>query len=126
MITADTPEQVVAILDEAFMRGDLDTIAGFYDDAAVVVPTPGVEARGVEQIRAFYQRMLQPGITVRQDVTRVLEADGVALFLSRWTAESKSEPTQQFTSTVVLRRHPDTGWKVLIDNARGPALLDNA
>jgi hypothetical protein len=38
----------------------------------------------------------------------------------------EGEPPQTFIATTVLRRQPDGSWKALIDNARGPQILDSA
>jgi ketosteroid isomerase-like protein len=83
MINAKNPEEAIYILDQAFNRGELETIMDLYDDEALVVPQPGVEARGKEAIRQMYSRMLTPGLEARQVKTCVLESDGIALFVSR-------------------------------------------
>ena len=79
---AHSPEHAIEILDRAFNEGDLETVMDFYDDEAVVVPQPGIEARGKAAVRDVYAQMLQPGMVARQLKVRVLEADGVALFMS--------------------------------------------
>ena len=92
---------------------------------AVVVPQPGIEARGKSAIRGLYAQMLQPGIVARQLKVRVLEADGIALFISHWSLSRPGEGEKTFISTTVLRQQQDHGgWKVIIDNAQGPAILD--
>ncbi len=121
---ARTPEEAIEILDRAFNEGDLETVLYFYDEDALVVPSPGIEARGKASIREMYARMMQPGVTARQLKTRVLESDGIALFLSRWSLCRAGEPEQEFISTTVLRRQRDGCWKAFIDNAQGPAILD--
>ena len=125
MEIATSPEHAIQILDRAFNQGDLDTIMDLYDDAALVVPQPGVESRGKEAIREMYGRMLQPGMVARQLKTRVLEADGVALFISQWSLRQPGQTEKTFISTTVLRRQQNGGWKVFIDNAQGPAILDS-
>ena len=121
---ATTPEHAVHLLDEAFNRGDLDAIMQLYDPDAVVIPMPGVEARGTENIRSMYKRFAQPGASAHQIVTRVLEADNIALLLSRWTLTLGDAPSETFIATTVFRKGPDGSWKALIDNARGPSILD--
>ncbi len=121
---ARSPEHVIALLDRAFNEGDLETIMGFYEDAAIVVPEPGIEARGKEAIREMYANMLQTGTIARQVKVRVLEADGTALFLSQWSLSKVGQIEKFFVSTTVLRQQ-NSEWKVLIDNAQGPAILDD-
>jgi uncharacterized protein (TIGR02246 family) len=124
METAKNPEHAIQILDHAFNEGDLDTIMAFYDDGAVVVPQPGVEVRGKEAIREMYNKMLQPGMIARQSKIRVLEADGIALFISEWGLSQPGQTKKTFIATTVLRQQSEGGWKVLIDNAQGPAILE--
>jgi ketosteroid isomerase-like protein len=124
MKIAQSPKEAIQILDRAFNEGDLETIMDFYDDAALVVPQPGVEARGKEAIREMYGGMLKPGIVAGQLKTHVLEADGIALFLSQWSLSQPGQTEKTFIATTVLRRQSDSGWKAFIDNAQGPAILE--
>ncbi len=122
----ETPEHAVELLDAAFGSGDIETIVKLYDESAVVIPMPGMQARGLAEIRAMYERLLQPGTSATQNRIKVLEADGIALFISRWTLRMEGQQEQSFIATTVFRKQPDSGWKALIDNARGPAILDEA
>jgi ketosteroid isomerase-like protein len=122
---AKTPAHAVDPLDQAFNQGDLEGVLSYYDDAAVVIPIPGTQARGIQELRALYQRFMHPGVTAKQIKTNVIEADGIALFTSRWTLNIEGEPPQTFIATTVLRRQPDGSWKALIDNPRGPQILDS-
>jgi ketosteroid isomerase-like protein len=121
---AKTPEHAVALLDQAFNQGDLEGVLRYYDDAAIVIPLPGTEARGLQELRTLFQRVMHPGVTAKQIKTNVIEADGIALFTSRWTLNIAGQPPQTFIATTVFRRQADGGWKALIDNARGPQILD--
>jgi uncharacterized protein (TIGR02246 family) len=123
----DSPEHAVELLDRAFNEGDLEAVLGFYEPAAVVVTEPGKLARGSEELRSFFERVMRPGVSAKQLKTHVIEADEVALFLSRWTIRTgngNSEVSSQtFVATTVFRKQPDGRWKVLIDNAFGPLVL---
>jgi ketosteroid isomerase-like protein len=121
---ATSPEHAVELLDKAFNQGDLESILGYYDDAAIVIPVPGVEARGHAEIRDLFQRFLRPGVTAHQIKSKVIEADGIALFTSRWALDIPGHPRQAFIATTVFRKQTDGGWKALIDNARGPEILE--
>ena len=123
-VMARSPEHAIEILDRAFNEGDLDAIMDLYEEVAVVVPQPGTEARGKDAIRQMYAKMLQPGMAARQLKIRVLEVDGIALFLSQWSLSRPGQDDETFISTTVLRQQ-DGGWKALIDNAQGPAILDH-
>jgi ketosteroid isomerase-like protein len=123
----DSPEHAVELLDRAFNEGDLDAVLGFYDAAAVVVTEPGKLARGREELRNFFERGMRSGTSAKQRKTHVIEADGLALFLSRWTllrgGGNPAATSQTFVATTVFRKQSDGTWKVLIDNPLGPLLL---
>jgi ketosteroid isomerase-like protein len=123
---ASSAEHAVELLDRAFAQGDLDAVLGFYEEAAVVITGPGKAARGMEELRSFFAWAMQSGSRAEQLRTQVIEADGVALFLSRWTLHSKGAngTTRTFTATTVFRKQPDGGWKALIDNPFGPLILE--
>jgi ketosteroid isomerase-like protein len=124
---ATSPEHAVELLDQAFNEGDLRAVLSFYEEAAVVITEPGKSARGTEELRSFFARVMQSGSSAKQIRTQVIEADGVALFLSRWTLNLKGAnpgvAPQTFTATTVFRKQPDGGWKALIDNSFGPLIL---
>ncbi len=121
---ANTPSEAIKLLDDAFNRGDVDAIIDLYEENATVAAEPGQEARGTHAIRALYEQAATAGASAEQLVTKVFEAEGIALFLSRWTLTQAGSAPQTFVSTTVLRRQQDGGWKALIDNARGPQVLD--
>jgi ketosteroid isomerase-like protein len=127
-LTAASPEHAVELLDRAFNHGDLEAVLSFYEDAAVIVTDPGGSTvRGSAEIRAFFESAIRSGGSARQLNTRVIEADGVALFLSRWTLQAGGPDAgaspRTFIATSVFRKQPDGGWKLLIDNPCGPLLL---
>lgn len=123
---ARSPEEAVEMLDKAFNECDVETLLSFYEDAAVVVTEPGRLARGRSELRAFFNRVVRSGMSAKQLKTYTLEADGIALFLSRWSLQVGTEGAQRtFVATTVFRRQPDGGWRALIDNSVGPAVLED-
>lgn len=127
MVDVNSHEQAVRLMNEAFNRGDVEAVLSFYEDAAVVVMEPGKMARGQSELRAFLQSIMRPEISAPQIKTYTIEADGVALFLSRWiliTKNSEGESVEsQHTATTVFRKNKVGTWKALIDNSFGPAVL---
>jgi ketosteroid isomerase-like protein len=119
-----TPQETVLALDDAFNRGDLDAVLNFYDDDAVMV-MPDRVVRGKASLRQAFQEILAWQPIVKQERTFALEADGVALFLSRWTLKrsAQNSPPRQFVATAVFRQQPSGDWRCLIDNSAGPAVL---
>ncbi len=126
-MAASSPEHAVELLDRAFNEGDLDAVLSFYEDAAVVVAEPSRLLRGTIELKRFFEDMIRSGLTAKQLKTRVIETDGVALFMSRWMLiphnTSGKEETRTFIATTVFRKQPDGTWKALIDNPIGPLLL---
>lgn len=123
-----TPEQAVELLNQAFNDGDIDAILGFYEESAVIVVTEtGRTVRGTSEMRSFFEDVVTANASTKQFKTYVLEADGIALFLSRWTLTRKEEDgefsSRYLTATSVLRKQPTGQWKLLIDNSHGPLLL---
>jgi uncharacterized protein (TIGR02246 family) len=114
-------------VDRAFNEGDIEAVLRFYEDNAVVVTEPGKLARGQRELRGFFEAVLASKMSARQLKTYVVEAEGIALFISRWTlitSESNEEsPTRIFVATTVLRKQSDGKWKALIDNSFGPLVL---
>ncbi|MEM5446099.1 YybH family protein [Paraburkholderia guartelaensis] len=125
---ASSPQQAIELLDRAFNERDVDTVMGFYEDRAVVAAEPGRTVRGCAQLRSFFERAMKSGASATQLKTHVFEADGVALFLSRWTLDYRESngtvPKRELVATTVFREQPGGGWKVLIDNPLGPLVLD--
>jgi ketosteroid isomerase-like protein len=91
---ATSPEHAVELLDRAFAQGDLQAVLNFYEDAAVVITEPGKTARGTAELRSFFARAMQSGSSAKQLQTQVIEADGVALFVSRWIFQVKGAAEQ--------------------------------
>jgi len=120
-------DHIVELMDRAFNEGDVSALLGFYEDAAVVVTGPGQAVRGREELRRFFEQVMQSGSSAKQLKTHVLEAEGIALFISRWTLETKGVETgptaRTLVATTVFRRQSDGGWKALIDNSIGPMVL---
>ncbi len=65
-MTAGSPEHVIELLDKAFNQGYLEAVLGYYEDASVVIPKPGTEDRGIEELRSLYHEVYEPGISAKQ------------------------------------------------------------
>jgi uncharacterized protein (TIGR02246 family) len=122
-----SPEHVVEMMDKAFNEGDLESILNFYEDRAVVVTEPGKLARGKEELRHFFAHIMASKPSASQLKTYVIEADGIALFLSRWVIignnPAVTSTPKRFIATSVFRKQSNGEWKALIDNSLGPLVL---
>ena len=126
---ATDPGHAVELLDAAFNQGDLEAVLGFYEEGAAVIAAEPIRLiRGATELRGFFELAMRIGMIAKQLKTRVIETEGVALFLSRWSLAPKNpdskQPAQTFHATSVFRKQADGSWKLLIDNPLGPLLLD--
>ena len=124
---ARTPSEAVQRLDEAFGESDLEGVLAFYEDDAVLVVEPGRLARGKEELTRFFLRVFSLKGIAEQIETNVLESGDIALFTSRWSftgTTSDGTPFQKESiATSVFRKGADGGWRMVIDNSHGPAIL---
>lgn len=122
------PLKVIELLDEAFNRGDVEAILGFYEDGAVVVVEPGRLATGKAELRGMFEWMVANKGVVRQEKTHVIEAGDIALFTSKWTFTGVGvdgrDISRESYASAVLRKGADGNWRLVVDNAWGPAVLD--
>ena len=119
--TADTPEAVHAVIEDAFNRGDVDAFMAIHEaDATVAVPADGRQVHGLDAIRAATAPIfaLRPRVTIT--VHRKLQTDDLAVTRALWnlvgTASDRSTVHLRGHGTIVSRRRPDGTWGVVLDD----------
>jgi uncharacterized protein (TIGR02246 family) len=129
-VTAAVLESLVRELDEAFARRDLRGVLAFYEDNAVVVAEPGRIVKGRAALEKLFTDLFTLNGHAEQLKIRVIEADDIALFISRWrfsgTSPGGESFTRDFVATSVFRKGADQRWRLIVDNSFGPAVLDAA
>jgi uncharacterized protein (TIGR02246 family) len=122
-MTAERPEEVIELFAVCLNRGDVDAAITLYDSEAVFAPQPGEEVTGPEAIRDALQQLAALKPRLRGEITNVLTASDVALVQNRWQLEGTqpdgSPVEMRGHSADVLRRAPDGGWRILIDDPWG-------
>lgn len=120
---ADNPEQVIELFSAALNGCDVDGAIALYEPEATFAPQPGQEVTGIQAIRGALEQLTALKPRLRGEITKVMTAGGVALVQNRWqlkgTQPDGSPVDMQGLSADVLRRAPDGGWRILIDDPWG-------
>ena len=120
---ADSPVHAIELFTDALNGGDIEGALALYERDASFAPHPGHEVKGHEAIRAALDRFTALKPRLCGEITRVMTAGDVALVMNRWQLEGTQPdgaPVEMHGhSADVLRRAPDGGWHILIDDPWG-------
>ncbi|GHD34442.1 hypothetical protein GCM10010313_81080 [Streptomyces violarus] len=120
---ADRPEDVPAVFAERFNSGDATALAQVYEDAAVLVPQPGMLVTGPD-LHAANGRLQKLGVPVSVRPRHVYRNADLALLIVDWAIDGTGPDGQavhvEGTATDVARRGSDGRWRYVIDNPFGP------
>ncbi len=97
---ARTPEELEALLEDAFVIRDREAVAELFEDGAVIVGDRR-EARGEDEIERWAREMWARDRTYLADPRRVLQARDTGLVLTRHGIN-------------VVRRGTDGAWRYAI------------
>jgi ketosteroid isomerase-like protein len=118
-----TPEQVLASIVDGINTGNLDALMTLYESRAAFATQPGNLAHGLDGIRGGLAGFIAMNGTLNLKVTRVLEADGLALVIGVWSFTGTGPDDQPVSMTGhsadVLRLQSDDSWRFVIDNPWG-------
>lgn len=120
---ASTPEQLYALLADAFATGDLDRVMELYEPGAAIVPQPGTVMVGTEQVRQALQGFIDVNVRFYPGAAEVVQAGDTALVAAHWSADIDGPDGQPVTlagvTADVLHRGADGAWRYLIDQPWG-------
>jgi len=123
MTAHETPRQVLASIVEGINTGNLETLMSLYENQAAFASEPGRLAHGLPGIRDGLAGFIAMKGRLHLNVTRVLEANGLALVIGEWSFTGTGPDGQPVTLAAqnadVLRRQPDGSWRFVIDNPWG-------
>src|SRR5437868_13982248 len=80
-----TPQQVLESIVDGINTGRLDALMTLYEPRAAFAAQPGSLAHGVSGIRTSLAAFTSMNGTLDLEVTRVLEADELALVVGVWS-----------------------------------------
>jgi ketosteroid isomerase-like protein len=98
---AQTPDELDALLEDAFVLRDRRALAALFENDALLVDAAAGQARGAGEIASWATETWKHGITYVSAERRVLQARNTALVL---TPEGIG----------VARRHGDRAWRYAI------------
>lgn len=122
-----TPLDAVTQFVDAMHLGDLEAALRLYEAGATLVVQPGVLATGTTALREALAGFLALKPTITTETYQIMEADGVALYCSRWHLRG-TDPAGKLVqmggcSADVLRRQADGHWRIALDNPFGAEIL---
>ena len=97
---AVTPEELESLLEDGFVLGDRQALAGLFEAGGVLCASPGlaaIEVRGSEQITLAAGALCERGFSYLAGSQRVLQAGDTALVVARRAIN-------------VMRRGADRRW----------------
>jgi len=117
------PEELHPAFVAAFNAGDLDGVHALYDPKAVFVVKPGQVTDGPEELRAALRRLIELGARLAVHPKTFVRSDDVILALGNYTLAGHRRDGTPFDVDSrfadVLRRQPDGGWLIAVDNGFG-------
>jgi ketosteroid isomerase-like protein len=124
-MVARTPEDLLPMITAAINAGDLIEVLKYWDDEGCFGLPDGELVCGSAGLRAMYEQRLalRPEITERP--VKIIQAGDVALVTGVWSTRIRNgkidgKDSFEGIATIVLRRHADGGWRILVDCSSRP------
>jgi uncharacterized protein (TIGR02246 family) len=122
-VSTATPERVLEAIVTGINSGDLESLMPLYESEASFATEPGSLAHGPAGIAEALNGFISMQGKLDLEVTRVLEADDLALVIGVWSFNGTGPDGQPVRLAArnadVLRRQTDGTWRFVIDNPWG-------
>jgi uncharacterized protein (TIGR02246 family) len=105
-----------------FNAGDLDNLLELYEKDVVLFAQPGQQVSGIDAAREALQMFIDMGAQFTLQDATVGQSGDIALVMSPWTAKANGPEgpmDMAGTTSDVLVRGTDGGWRFKIDNPYG-------
>ncbi|MEL6205526.1 MAG: DUF4440 domain-containing protein [Pseudomonadota bacterium] len=129
-MTPDQQDVLAAIetMTTSFQAADIARVMDSYEPEAIVVFEPDAPVSDTAVLEQMFTVMAAMNPVFDYPAGHeIIVAGDIAVHISPWsmTAESPDgqEITQSGLSVAVLRKQPDGGWRMVIDNPHGGRLL---
>lgn len=104
----------------AINAGDQEQVLSYWDEEGCFALPNGGLVRGHAELRALYEQRLVLRPEIKARVAKVLQAGDIALVTNVWSTRLRNgdidgKNTFEGVATLVLRRHADGAWRILVD-----------
>ncbi|MBX2854433.1 MAG: SgcJ/EcaC family oxidoreductase [Rhodobacteraceae bacterium] len=121
-------KQLIQAADRAISAEDFDALMEFYAEDATLVVKPGLQASGKAEIRRAFEAIaahFKNQLKVQQGRMQVIEGGDTALVIMETILNTgEQDASVMRRATYVFRKSADEGWRCVVDNSYGTALLD--
>lgn len=111
-----------------FQGNDIAGVMASYEIEATVVFEPGSPVSDAAQLEQMFAGMAAVNPVFEYAGHEVIVNGDIAVHIAPWSMTGKTPDGQELgqsgLSIAVLRRQPDGGWKMVIDNPHGGRLLE--
>jgi uncharacterized protein (TIGR02246 family) len=117
-VATDTPEGLAEAFAAAINAADAPGAAELWTDDATIVQPDGETVRGRPAVAAALQAIVDHGLRMEIDVSKVFVAGDVAIVVGALTlngTNGDSEPFAQRSNSVVVYTRGADGWQIAID-----------
>lgn len=117
----------VQTMTRSFQTNDIPGVMASYESKATVLFEPGMPISDAAQLEQMFTGMAAVNPHFDYAGHEVIVNGDIAVHIAPWAMTGQTPDGQELAqsglSVAVLRRQPDGGWKMVIDNPHGGRLL---